>query len=146
MAVTTLIVDDSAETRAWLKVKLGTIGCQVVGEAENAAAGLRLFEALRPRLVILDIVMPDVDGVTAIDMFRRIIRLDSEVAVLVVSARPITDSHEFLKLGAIGYLEKPFIDFDQVATLLTACFPNLRVGDPDGGKKGGLSARLARHS
>ena len=146
MAITTLIVDDSEETRAWLKVKLGTIGCEVVGEAEDAKAGLRLFEALRPRLVILDIVMPDVDGLTAIELFRRIIRLDSEVAVLVVSARPVADSHRFLKLGAIGYCEKPFIDFDKVAKLLTACFPELDASRPAAGSKRGLSARLGRHS
>ncbi|MBF6559359.1 MAG: response regulator [Candidatus Binataceae bacterium] len=146
MAVTTLIVDDSGETRAWLKVKLGTIGCEVVGEAEDAAAALPLFEALRPRLVILDIVMPDVDGLTAIDLFRHIIGLDPEVAVLVVSARPVADSHRFLKLGAIGYLEKPFIDFDKVAKLLTACFPELDASRPAAGAKRGLSARLGRHS
>ncbi|HVC43195.1 MAG TPA: response regulator [Candidatus Binataceae bacterium] len=146
MAITTLIVDDSEETRAWLKLKLDTIGCEVVGEAENAAAGLRQFEALRPRLVILDIVMPDVEGVTAIDLFRHIIRLDSEVAVLVVSARPVADSHRFLKLGAIGYLEKPFIDFNKVAKLLTACFPEVDASRRANGSKRGLSARLRRHS
>jgi two-component system chemotaxis response regulator CheY len=142
--VTTLIVDDSADTRAWLRNKLSGLGCTVVGEAENAAQGVLQFEALRPRLVTLDLVMPDVDGITAIELFRRISREDAEVAVLVVSARPWSDSHEFLKLGAIGYLEKPFVDFARVAKLLRAYFPEL--AGMDGGKKRGLASRLTHRS
>jgi hypothetical protein len=62
--------------------------------------------------------------------------------VLVVSVRPPIDSHDFLKLGAIGYLEKPFIDFAEAAKLLRGCFPELGVKE-SAGKKHGLSARLA---
>jgi YesN/AraC family two-component response regulator len=50
MALSTLIVDDSADARTWLKHHLEEFGCEVVGEAANAAEGLRLFEALHPRL------------------------------------------------------------------------------------------------
>jgi two-component system, chemotaxis family, chemotaxis protein CheY len=110
-AVTTLIVDDSADSRAWLRQRLEGLGCIVVGEAESAAEGLERFEALRPRLVTLDIVMPEIDGIAAIDLLQRITREDHEAGVLVVSVRPWTDAHDYLKLGAIGYLEKPFIDF-----------------------------------
>jgi hypothetical protein len=48
-----------------------------------------------------------------------------------------------LKLGAIGYLEKPFIDFADAARLLRAYFPELGVKAAVVGKRGGLSARLA---
>jgi two-component system, chemotaxis family, chemotaxis protein CheY len=145
-AVTTLIVDDSADSRAWLRLRLEGLGCIVVGEAESAAEGLERFEALRPQLVTLDIVMSEIDGVAAIDLLRRITREDHEVAVLVVSVRPLAGSHDYLKLGAIGYLEKPFVDFAGAARLLRAYFPELGAKAADLGKKGGLSARLARKS
>jgi len=146
ITVTTLIVDDSFDTRAWLKGKLKGLGCTVVGEAENAAEGLRMFEALRPQLVTLDLVMPDIEGMTAKDLFRRISREDPDVAVLVVSARPMEDSHEYLKLGAIGYLEKPFVDFAQVAKLLRSYFPELKNAGASTGKRHGLSSRLKQRS
>ena len=124
-AVTTLIVDDSIDSRRWLRAKLENLGCEIVGEAESAAEGLQKFEALRPRLLTLDIMMPEVDGFTALDLLRRIVKEDDEVGVLMVSVRPLADSHEFMKLGAIGYLEKPFIDFADAATLLRSYFPEL---------------------
>lgn len=112
----------------------------MVGEAESAAEGLERFEALRPRLVTLDIVMPEIDGIAAIDLLQRITREDHEAGVLVVSVRPWTDAHDYLKLGAIGYLEKPFIDFAEAARLLRAYFPEL--GETQrAAKKRGLSAR-----
>jgi two-component system chemotaxis response regulator CheY len=142
-AVTTLIVDDSGDSRQWLRHKLEGIGCVIVGEAESAAEGLARFEALRPRLVTLDIMMPEIDGMTALELLRRIGREDHEAAVLVVSVRPLADSHDFMKLGAIGYLEKPFIDFAEAAKLLRAYFPELGARDPVVQKGGGLFARLA---
>jgi two-component system, chemotaxis family, chemotaxis protein CheY len=144
--VATLIVDDSAESRAWLKNRLETLGCTVVGEAASAAEGQEQFEALRPRLVTLDIMMPEVDGMSAMDLFLHISQKASEVGVLVISVRPLADSHEFLRLGAIGYLEKPFINFDEAAKLLRAFFPELEVKSVANGKRGGLSERLARRS
>ena len=81
-AVTTLIVDDSADSRDWLRHKLEGLGCLVVGEANSAAQGLERFAALHPRLVTLDLVMPEIDGVAALDLLRRITREDHEVAVL----------------------------------------------------------------
>ncbi len=144
--VRTLIVEDSADSRAWLKNRLESMGCEVVGEAENAAEGLKQFEALRPRLVTLDIMMPEVDGITAMDLFQHISQKASDVGVLIISVRPLADSHQFLKLGAIGYLEKPFIDFEETGKLLRAFFPELGVEETVSGKKGGLSQRLARNS
>jgi two-component system, chemotaxis family, chemotaxis protein CheY len=137
--VTTLIVDDSADARRWLRQKLERLGCVVVGEAESAAGGLRRFDALHPRLITLDIVMPEIDGMAAIDLLRHIVRVDHEAAVLMVSVRPPADSHDYLKLGAIGYLEKPFVDFTEAARLLRACFPELAAVV----RRRGLSARLA---
>jgi two-component system chemotaxis response regulator CheY len=144
-SITTLIVDDSEQSRDWLRHKLAGLGCVVVGEAENAAEGLERFEALHPRLVTLDIMMPNIGGMTAIDLLRRISRENAEVAVIVVSVRPLADSHDFLKLGAIGYLEKPFIDFEAAAKLLKAYFPELEKSAALR-KRGGISSRLVHKS
>lgn len=123
--VTTLIVDDSPDARAWLKIHLERIGCGVIGEAANAAEGLERFESLNPRLITLDILMPDVEGMTAMDLFKKVRDADTRTAVLVVSVRPMSTSKEFLSRGAIGYLEKPFVDFDEAEILLKAHFPEL---------------------
>ena len=58
----------------------------------------------------------------------------------------MTEAHDYLKLGAIGYLEKPFVDFAEAARLLRGYFPQLGVKDAVVGKKRGLSARLAHRS
>lgn len=144
MVVTTLIVDDSAVARDWLRRNLGNLGCLVVGEADSASEGLRQFRALRPRLVTLDIMMPEIDSMDSMALFRQIRQKDADAAVLVVSARPLADSHAFLKMGAVGYLEKPFVDFDKVAQLLRGYFPELEVEGQEAGKRPGLSARLKR--
>lgn len=142
--VTTLIVDDSSDSRGWLRQKLEGLGCVVVAEAESAAGGLERFEALHPRLITLDIVMPEIEGMAAIDLLRHIVHQDHEAAVLMVSVRPSSDSHDYLRLGAIGYLEKPFVDFAETARLLRACFPELKTAQRT--KRRGLTARLAhRH-
>jgi two-component system chemotaxis response regulator CheY len=141
---TTVIVDDSPDSRGWLRRKLEGLGCLVVGEAESTADGLKRFDALHPRLVTLDIVMPESDGMTALDLLRHIARKDHEVAVLMVSIRPAADAHDYLRLGAIGYLEKPFVNFAEAAGVLRAYFPELRAAET--AKKLGLSARLAHKS
>ena len=146
MAIRTLIVDDSADTRDWLRCKLESLGCEVVGEAETAAEGLKQFLGLRPKLITLDIMMPEIEATDAMALFARIRQEDSEAAVLIVSARPAGAAHAYFKLGAIGFVQKGFIDFHKVASLLKANFPELEVAGAASVKQRGLSSRLAKKS
>jgi chemotaxis response regulator CheB len=54
MPITALLIDDSEASRKLIGAELRQIGCAVVGEATNAADGLKLFAKLRPNLVTVD--------------------------------------------------------------------------------------------
>lgn len=129
MAVTTLIIDDSAPTRYWLRDKLVRMGCQVVAEAQSAAEGFKEFEAVRPRLVALDPMMAGVDGTTTMALFRRIHAEHPEVAIIVAASTPPgPTSHQYLAQGAVAYIHKMFINCDDVSKRLRHFFPELEAG------------------
>jgi two-component system chemotaxis response regulator CheY len=129
MGVRTLIIDDSAFMREIIRQHLEFLGCQIVGEAENAAQALQLFKALKPELVTIDVVMPQVDGIDAISAFRKMRAENPNLSVLVMSAMPFNRTREvFLAEGAIDYLVKPLTaqGFRQTARKLKQLFPDLR--------------------
>jgi len=82
---TVLVIEDNSVVRAFIRVKLETIGWKVF-EAENATSALTLFRLLRPHLVTLDLIMPVNDGLDAMHLARLIKGEAPEVALLVVSA------------------------------------------------------------
>lgn len=101
-----LIVDDALFVRHTLKLALALAGHQVVGEAENGLDALRQTNRLEPDLVILDLTMPVMDGMTALQALRR---NHPEVLVLICSAQgagPVRE--EAARHGAHGYLAKPY--------------------------------------
>jgi two-component system chemotaxis response regulator CheY len=81
-------------------------GHEVVGEAETGQTAVELYEKVRPDLVILDILMPDMNGLEALKKIREI---DPDARVLMCTASE-QSSHvqEALSLGARGYIVKPF--------------------------------------
>ncbi len=82
MAVTVLIVDDDAAVRDTLARKLRSEEFGVLS-AKNGLEGLRMFHAGHPDLVILDIVMPEMDGVTVCRRIREI----ADTPVMMLSAQ-----------------------------------------------------------
>ena len=113
-------------TRRMLRARLETLGCTIVGEAENPAQGLKLFRDLDPQIVTLDLVMPQIDELTTESLFK-IIRAESPAASVIVissSSKAITATN-YLSQGAIAYLEKPFVNFDQLREKLDALYPHL---------------------
>ncbi len=99
-----LIVEDEQPIREALGRKLQREGFSV-SLASNGLEGLRLFHAERPDLVVLDIVMPEMDGLTVVRRIREI----SETPIMVLSAKAITEEDivEGLMAGADEYLVKP---------------------------------------
>ncbi|MEP7286857.1 MAG: response regulator transcription factor [Chloroflexota bacterium] len=99
-----LVVDDELAIRDALGRKLRREGFNVL-LAGNGIEGLRLFHAERPDLVVLDIVMPEMDGMTVCQRIREV----AETPVLMLSANAITEDDiiEGLKAGADDYLVKP---------------------------------------
>lgn len=100
-----LIVDDHSVVRQGLTMLLGTDPeLEVIGEAENGQVGLEKARELKPDLVLIDILMPVMDGVTAIGHIRREF---PQVEVLALTSVLEDDKVvAAVKAGAIGYLLK----------------------------------------
>ncbi len=101
-----LIVDDSQFMRSILKNLLTPKGHEVVGEASNGREAIEKYKKLRPDLVLLDIVMPDMDG---LETLKEIKKIDPNAKVIMCTAlgqqKIVIDA---LKAGARGYIVKPF--------------------------------------
>ncbi|MBI2460547.1 MAG: response regulator, partial [Candidatus Rokubacteria bacterium] len=99
-----LVVDDEPEILALLAEFLSTLGCKVL-LAGNGAEALQLFAAWRPALVITDLVMPEVDGLT---LMRAVKEASPRTEVLVITGHADLDSAvQALRQGAFEYLTKP---------------------------------------
>ena len=103
--VKVVLVDDHAVIRAGLEQLLaGTDDIEVVGQAANGAEALEVVRRIRPDVVLMDLQMPDVDGVAAT---RAIMAEKLGVDVLVLTS--FSDSERIiaaLDAGAVGYLLK----------------------------------------
>ena len=99
-----IVIDDMRSMRGMSSMLLGTIGCEVVGEAENGELGLQLYLDVRPDLVLLDIEMPVKDGVSTL---KAILAEDAKANVVMMttlSNRDIVD--DCLMNGAKDYINK----------------------------------------
>jgi DNA-binding NarL/FixJ family response regulator len=101
-----LVVDDTNFMRKMASDCLKQFGYEVAGEAGNGKEAVRLFEELRPDVVMMDLTMPEMSGV---DALKRILQIDPEAVVLICSASNQQELiFEALEAGAKGYLLKPF--------------------------------------
>ena len=113
-----LIVDDSNVirsriARAILNPEISNI--TIVGLARDGVEAIALFKAHKPDAVTMDLTMPNMDGLTCIS---EMMKITPDIQILVVSA--LTDKAtaiESLKLGARGFLNKPFTDEELVESL-----------------------------
>ena len=102
---TVLLCDDSRALRMLAAGQLDAAGFDVVGEAGNGLEAVSQYEALRPDLVLLDLVMPQSDGREAL---ARILELDPQARVVILSSLGAqSDIEQCLRLGARSYLQKP---------------------------------------
>jgi two-component system chemotaxis response regulator CheY len=101
-----LIVDDEAFYRETLRDMLGGIGFTVVAEATDGREAVRMFLAHRPHITIMDVYMPEKNG---IDATREMMALDKNANVLGSSASECpSDIEAVMKVGAKGIIRKPF--------------------------------------
>jgi two-component system KDP operon response regulator KdpE len=99
-----VVVEDDAAIRQFLKTGLHAHGFDVV-DADTGALGLSLASARNPDLVILDLGLPDIDGVDVVKQLRHW----SSVPVIALSARSHEpDKVDMLEAGADDYMTKPF--------------------------------------
>ena len=139
--VSVLVVDDEPPIRRFLRTSLAGHNYRV-SEAENARIALELLVRDKPDLVILDLGLPDLDG---IELIRRI-RAISKVPIVVLSSRgDEAGKVEALDLGADDYLTKPFGMDELLARLRAALRHQLQVhGERPVFRSGDLSVDLVR--
>lgn len=102
-----LVIDDEQPFCEVVAEILTTFGYPV-RKAFNATQALEVLESLTPILIIMDIMMPDVDGLTLIRRFREEPRL-SKIPIIMSSAKYLEeDRTEAFSAGANAYLTKPF--------------------------------------
>ena len=105
MAIRILIADDHGIVRQGLRMYLGSDSeLEIVGEARDGAEAVKLAHQLQPDVVLMDLLMPVMDGIAAIAAIRRELP-DTEVVALT-SVLEDTSVVEAVRAGAIGYLLK----------------------------------------
>ena len=103
---TILLVDDAAVMRMMLKKILTENGYNVVGEAENGLKAVEKYKELSPQLVIMDITMPEMNGIQAT---RAIKEADAKALIIMCSAMGQQSMViESIQAGAKDFIVKPF--------------------------------------
>lgn len=109
-----MIVDDSAFTRNIHMQIIKGEGFEVV-EAESGAEALEMFEKEKPDLVMMDLLMPDMDGM---DVTRKLLEIDPDAKIIICSTdKQKTRKEEAKEVGAIGFVTKP-IDKEKIVDAL----------------------------
>lgn len=103
-----LIIDDEDDIREIATLSLGDVGGMDVIEAESGEQGLELARSAQPDLIVLDMMMPEMDGPEVLSRLR-----DSEVTrsipIIFLTARASeADVSRLMSMGAIGVITKPF--------------------------------------
>ena len=121
-----LIVEDNELNLELVRDLLQHYGYETV-EARNAADGLTLAAERRPELILMDIQLPDVDGVRALDRLRADARTASIGVVALTAFAMADDRQRLLRAGFDAYLEKP-IDVRAFPGQVRALLQSTRAG------------------
>ena len=117
---TVLVVDDDAKIRLIIEMAISGLTDWQVVSVESGEAALLSMDKARPDLVLLDIMMPGIDGTMVCEEIKK--RFQSEIPVIFLTAK--VQSHEVYKLkslGAAGVIVKPFDPMtlvDQIKVIL----------------------------
>jgi DNA-binding response OmpR family regulator len=127
MAARVLVIDDEGPIRLLCRVNLEAAG-MVVDEAENGATGIEAARKERPDVILLDVMMPGMDGW---DVFGELVKEERTAAIPVVflTARAeLRDQARGLELGGVDYVTKPF-DPLELAPLIDDLLERIERGD-----------------
>jgi YesN/AraC family two-component response regulator len=122
-----LLVDDSRIVLAQIeKVVIDSEEAEIVGTASNGGEAIQKASELKPDLVIMDIVMPDIDGLAALRMLQA---KQPEIRVVMLSSvgGMASKAEEAFRLGAVQVLGKP-VDEETLGALLAQEYARLGSG------------------
>lgn len=103
-----LIIDDEEDTREIAKMSLSILGGLDVIDAENGKEGIEVASRERPDVILLDMMMPIMDGPSTLEALRNN-EVTKDIPVIFLTAKAMTSEIEKLKrMGARGVLTKPF--------------------------------------
>lgn len=113
---TVLIVDDHAGFRSWTRSLLEAEGFLVVGETADGRSGLAAAQNLRPNLVLLDVMLPDVSGFVVADQLAA---LADPPIVILVSSREASDYGDRIRRASVlAFVSKPDLSGPRLRALL----------------------------
>ena len=107
-ADTIVIIEDDAAIRSVLRVLLRGAGYTLIKEAERGDDGLKLVRELRPSLVLLDLMLPGLDGFTVCRRIRETKEIASTPVIMLTARSEEGDVVRGLECGADDYVTKPF--------------------------------------
>lgn len=110
-----LIVDDSKTSRKILRGILEGAGHSVIGEGSNGEEGFLKYKELHPDVVTLDITMPTMDGIEALQLLKK---EDENAKVIMITALGQKEKMiQAIKFGASEFITKPFEDDDVISAV-----------------------------
>ena len=119
--VRVLLVEDTEDNRFMMRRLLEMSGYTVL-EARNGEEAVRVADAERPQLILMDLSLPLIDGLAATRLIRKL-PASKQTPIIAVSAHDTADFHsEALAAGCDGYVTKP-IDFTELEELITQLLP-----------------------
>jgi DNA-binding response OmpR family regulator len=106
-----LVIDDEAPIRLLCKVNLEAAGMEVL-EAENGPTGLAAARSESPDVILLDVMMPGMDGWQVLEELLRDDRTRNVPIVFLTARAELRDQARGLELGGVDYVTKPFNPLD----------------------------------
>lgn len=120
-----LIVDDSETTRRILRAIVHSRDWKVCGEAETGRSGIAKFQELNPDLVLIDLAMPDINGIEAA---KRMSSLDSRVPLILFTVLDLEGLEKAAREAGICAVVSKAQAWDLIKTIETAV---RKFGEPD---------------
>ena len=123
-----LVVDDSLIIRKKITKLVIKLGHEVVFGAKDGQEAIDKYNEMKPDLVTMDITMPDMDGIEAV---QHIIKFDSEAKIIMVTSHGQEDMViKSIKAGAVGYMLKP-VTQDKLAAAIGEVFAEYAIDEDE---------------
>ena len=127
MSAKVLVIDDEAPIRLLCRVNLEAEGMEVI-EAQDGTVGVELARSERPDVILLDVMMPGMDGWEVLQALQAG-ESTSEIPIVFLTARAeLRDRAQGLELGGIDYVTKPFNPID-LAPLVNGLLARVERGE-----------------